>query len=66
MKASDLIQKLQKLHPDTLVVLRNNDFMGTYRSPEVRETTLVEEREGDKFVDMSDRDRDQDIEAYIL
>ncbi|MDB2578777.1 hypothetical protein N9Y00_07030 [Tateyamaria sp.] len=67
MKARDLIAQLEKLAPDTEVLISRQDYLGTLRSPsEDPRRILIKKVEDDTWIDVSDLERDFDQIGVIL
>ena len=67
MNAAQLIVELEKLDPDTVVLISNRDFFDTYRAPDATGMgILCEEKSPDTWYDVGDQERDRDQHAVIL
>lgn len=66
MKVRELIDELEKLDPDAVVLVSNQDYADTYRAPMLNRTIWTEERRPEVWSDMSDRERDRDQLGVVL
>lgn len=67
MNAAQLIVELEKLDPDTVMLIPTGDFWGSYRAPDISGNGfLCDETSPGSWADVSDQERDRDQTGMSL